>query len=224
MPVKITAKVHDGSDKLYCYRCLEPIKDGERYLSWTVNDYEYVQCSYHRSPTKVYIGLSVLQAFGYTEQPLGSRMWRINRVNGRGTVLNPATPSYLNLEQVLSLYETPERSLVETLIEENFHINQYMKLQAEEEIRESTVTEDAQGIRRGARVLGKGRSCSNCGVSEAEMVAKNPRYTLCRGVCVVCYRKMFRGKKTENAEGSGQESGLDKLQAPATGLAGPAEA
>jgi hypothetical protein len=33
------------------------------------------------------------------------------------------------------------------------------------------------------------RVCAACGTTEAEFLAKNPRYSLCQGVDVLCYRK-----------------------------------
>jgi hypothetical protein len=33
------------------------------------------------------------------------------------------------------------------------------------------------------------RVCASCGTTEAEFLAKNPRYSLCQGVDVLCYRK-----------------------------------
>ncbi len=36
------------------------------------------------------------------------------------------------------------------------------------------------------------RVCAACGTTEAEFLAKNPRYSLCQGVDVLCYRKGHR--------------------------------
>lgn len=36
------------------------------------------------------------------------------------------------------------------------------------------------------------RICSNCGISEAETLKKNPRYSFCKGMCVHCYNKVAR--------------------------------
>lgn len=33
------------------------------------------------------------------------------------------------------------------------------------------------------------RVCASCGTTEADFLAKNPRYSLCQGVDVLCYRK-----------------------------------
>lgn len=33
------------------------------------------------------------------------------------------------------------------------------------------------------------RVCASCGITEADFLAKNPRYSLCQGVDVLCYRK-----------------------------------
>ena len=36
------------------------------------------------------------------------------------------------------------------------------------------------------------RICRNCGVKESETLAKNPRYSFCKGLCVNCYGKLER--------------------------------
>lgn len=36
------------------------------------------------------------------------------------------------------------------------------------------------------------RICRNCGVQESETLAKNPRYSFCKGLCVNCYGKLER--------------------------------
>jgi hypothetical protein len=36
------------------------------------------------------------------------------------------------------------------------------------------------------------RICAACGTTEAEFLAKNPRYSLCQGVDVLCYRRGHR--------------------------------
>lgn len=36
------------------------------------------------------------------------------------------------------------------------------------------------------------RICKNCGIKEAETLAKNPRYSFCKGLCVNCYGKIER--------------------------------
>lgn len=59
------------------------------------------------------------------------------------------------------------------------------------------VTTNARGVipdQFGNNVKGS-RVCSNCGILESEMLAKNPRYSLCKGVCVNCYGKLFRKNK-----------------------------
>lgn len=33
------------------------------------------------------------------------------------------------------------------------------------------------------------RTCNQCGVLEAETLAKNPKYSFCKGICVFCYNK-----------------------------------
>lgn len=47
------------------------------------------------------------------------------------------------------------------------------------------------------------RVCAACGTTEAEFLAKNPRYSLCQGVDVLCYRKGDRviyGQTMEQVE------------------------
>lgn len=36
------------------------------------------------------------------------------------------------------------------------------------------------------------RICRNCGIKESETLAKNPRYSFCKGLCVNCYGKLER--------------------------------
>lgn len=36
------------------------------------------------------------------------------------------------------------------------------------------------------------RICKNCGIKESETLAKNPRYSFCKGLCVNCYGKLER--------------------------------
>lgn len=199
MPVIVKLDICDTSvEKLRCFRCQEDVRHGERHHHWGIKyDKEFVQCSFHRTPTKLLVGLTVLYAYGY-QDTWGvhlngeTKLAKINKVNLRGKVLNPATPSYLTLSQIFELYENPSEELVTKLIDENVHVNRFLEKQAEEELRVKEVVSGEDGIRRGARVLGLDRHCDKCGISEAEMVEKNPKYTLCRGVCVVCYRKLFR--------------------------------
>lgn len=40
------------------------------------------------------------------------------------------------------------------------------------------------------------RICKECGISEAETLKKNARYSFCKGMCVNCYNKVARGKST----------------------------
>ncbi len=187
-----------AEEKLICFRCHEDIRHGERHHYWGIKvEKEFVQCSFHRAPTKLLVGLTVLYAFGYQDTHGVSlrgetKLVRINRVNRREKILNPATPSWLRLDQIFELYEDPTEANVTRLIDENMHVNKGMPKKAEEELRTKEVVAGEDGIRRGARVLSLGRSCAECGVTEEEMVAKNPKYTLCRGVCVVCYRRIYR--------------------------------
>ncbi len=39
------------------------------------------------------------------------------------------------------------------------------------------------------------RICSGCGIKESETLAKNPRYSFCKGKCVNCYGKTERKTK-----------------------------
>lgn len=187
----------DEDDLMVCFLCSEKLRHGERYIHWGIQfEKEFVQCSFHRAPTKTQIGISVLESYGFANtfhiNENGSKLYKINKSNRRGKILNPASPSWLSVGDLISLYENPSGELVTKLIDENLHENKYWKDKAEEELKAKEATAGKDGIRRGVRVLGLERSCSECGVTEAEMVAKNPRYTLCRGVCVVCYRKMYR--------------------------------
>jgi hypothetical protein len=73
------------------------------------------------------------------------------------------------------------------------------------------------------------RHCSNCGVSEKEMLEKNPRYSLCKGVCVKCYSKLFRkaAKKPEDLtveEIKAKIAHFEKLLAEKSGAQGLSEA
>lgn len=43
------------------------------------------------------------------------------------------------------------------------------------------------------------RICSGCGIKESETLAKNPRYSFCKGKCVNCYGKTER-KTTKASE------------------------
>jgi len=199
MPVTVKLDICDKSvEKLRCFRCQEDIMHGERHHHWGIRyDKEFVQCSFHRAPTKLLVGLTVLYSYGYKDTwgvhlNGETKIAKINKVDIRDRVLNPATPSFLTVAQIFELYENPSEELVNRLIEENLHVNKGMKEKAEEELRVKEVVVGDDGIRRGVRVLGLGRHCSECSVSEAEMVAKNPKYTLCRGVCVVCYRRLYR--------------------------------
>lgn len=183
----------------FCYRCHEELSNGERHIHWGIQfEKEFVQCSFHRSPTKVQVGITVLYSYGFVDTFQFTQgeiqYYKINKSNRRGKILNPATPSYITAEQMLELYENPTAELVTKLVEENLKANRYWKDKAEEELKTKEIVPGDDGIRRGIRVLSLDRICSNCGVPEAEMVAKNPRYTLCRGVCVVCYRQMYRKK------------------------------
>ncbi len=200
MPVSVKLSIYnkDEEDALICFRCQEKIDHGERHYHWGIqSEKEFVQCSFHRAPTKKLVGLTVLYSFGYIETSVGAASFRINQVDRRGNILNPASPSYLLLDQIFMLYEDPSRDLVSRLISENLNKNKYWLSKAEEELKIKEVDQGSDGIRRGARVLSLDRHCNECGVSESEMVAKNPKYTLCRGVCVVCYRKLYR-KKASN--------------------------
>jgi hypothetical protein len=195
MPVKVSTDIFDSDNESLppCFRCQEKIKHGERHFHWGVQfDKEFVQCSFHRAPTKKLVGLTVLYSFGFQDTFETNQFIRISRVNRRGKILNPASPSYLTLSHIFELYENPSKELANKLVDENTQENHYWAEKAKEEIRTKEVTQGNDGIRRGARVLGLERYCSECGVSEAEMVSRNPKYTLCRGVCVVCYRKLFR--------------------------------
>jgi hypothetical protein len=199
MPVTVRQALFDKDTEgqSFCYLCEQKLNQGERHLFWGIHsDKQFVLCSFHRAPTKIKIGLTVLYSFGYTETQVlpQTQLYKISKVDKRGKILNPATPSWLNVDQLIALYENPSSELVSKLIDENLHENRYWKSKSEEELKTKEVTPGEDGIRRGIRVLGLERTCSECGVTEAEMVAKNPRYTLCRGVCVVCYRKMYRGK------------------------------
>lgn len=199
MPVIVSLAIYNASEDtgLICFRCQEKISHGERYHHWGIqSDKEFAQCSFHRAPTKKLVGLTVLYSYGFSDTWVSAGIVRINRVDRRGKILNPASASYLGLNQIFELYENPSKELVTKLIEDNVKPNPYWLNKAEEELQASQVIEGVDGIRRGARVLGLGRSCSECGVAESEMVAKNPKYTLCRGVCVVCYRKIYRKKVT----------------------------
>lgn len=207
MPVKVSLAKHDSDEEegRICYRCQEKLKHGERYYHWGIQfEKEYVQCSFHRAPTKKLVGLSVLHSYGFEDTWSLSNLFKINKTNRRGKILNPATPSYLTLDQIFQLYETPTKELVTELVENNLHKNRYWAEKAEEEVRTKEITQGDDGIRRGARVLSLERNCSECGVSEAEMVAKNPKYTLCRGVCVVCYRKLYRKKVDQLVQDNSQ--------------------
>jgi hypothetical protein len=195
MPVSVKLEIFnkDVDDSLVCFRCQEKISHGERHYFWGIQyDKEFVQCSFHRAPTKKLVGLTVLRSYGYEDTWSTSSLFKINQVDGRGKILNPATPSFLMLDQIFELYENPSKDLVDKLITENLKKNRYWVNKAEEELKVKEVAQGDDGIRRGARVLGLDRHCTNCGVAESDMVAKNPKYTLCRGVCVVCYRKLYR--------------------------------
>lgn len=197
MPVTIKLSIYDKDeeDTLLCFRCQEKISHGERHYHWGIkSEKEFAQCSFHRAPTKKLVGLTVLYSYGYRDTWSTQSIFKINQINLRGKILNPFSPSFLMLDQIFELYENPSQELVERLITENRHKNPYWKEKAEEEIKVKEVEQGTDGIRRGARVLGLDRHCSNCGVAESEMVAKNPKYTLCRDVCVVCYRKLYRKK------------------------------
>lgn len=197
MPITVKLEIldTDKEDTPICFRCQEKVKHGERHYFWGVQfDKEYVQCSFHRAPTKKLVGLTVLYSYGY-QDTFETKDWiKINQINRRGKVLNPASPSYLTLAQVFELYENPSKELVNKLIDDTRHKNPYWMDKADEEVRAKEVKQGEDGIRRGARVLGLERNCNECGISEAEMVSRNPKYTLCRGVCVVCYRKLYRKK------------------------------
>jgi hypothetical protein len=204
MPVTVKMGMFnlDEDDTLICFRCSEKLRHGERYCHWGIQfEKEFVQCSFHRTPTKKLVGLTVLYSYGFRDTWSGSELIKINKVDRRDKILNPATPSWLRIEQTFELYETPTQENVEKLISENLHENRYWKNKAEEELKSKDVAAGNDGIRRGARVLSLDRNCSNCGVSEGEMVKKNPRYTLCRGLCVVCYRQLIRKPKLQTNKG-----------------------
>ena len=196
-PVTVTLAIHntDTEDSLICFKCQERLKHGERYHHWGIQfEKEFVQCSFHRVPTKKLIGLTVLYSFGFEDTWSTSTTFRISRVNRRGKILNPATPSYFSLAHLFELYETPTKQNVARLIDAHCIANPLWPTKAEAEFLTKEINKGEDGIRRGVRVLTLERSCTNCGVSEAVTVAKNPKYTLCRGVCVVCYRKLYRKK------------------------------
>lgn len=205
MPVTVKVDLcNSDEESLICFRCQEKVHNGERHFHWGIQfEKEFVQCSFHRAPTKKLVGLTVFQSYGYVDTFSIEAWTKINKVNRRGKVLNPASASYLTLEQIFEVYENPSKELVDKLVNENMHVNTYWTDKALEELKAKEVTIGKDGIARGARVLGLERNCSECGISEAEMVAKNPRYTLCRGVCVVCYRKLYR-KKEPTRENSHQ--------------------
>lgn len=201
MPVTLKMDLFNKGEEetRFCWVCHEEIQNGERHIYWGIQfEKEFVQCSFHRQPTKVQVGLSVLHSYGFVDtfqiNHEGTQFYKINKTNRRGKILNPATPSFLTAEHMLELYENPAAELVVKFVEENLKPNRYWKGKVEEELKSKEVETGKDGIRRGARVLSLERNCNECGVSEAEMVAKNPKYTLCRGVCVVCYRKMYRKK------------------------------
>lgn len=56
------------------------------------------------------------------------------------------------------------------------------------------------------------RICRNCGIKESETLAKNPRYSFCKGLCVNCYGKLER-KTTKPSELS-----VEQLEAKITSL------
>lgn len=201
MPVTLKMDLFNKGEEetRFCWKCHEELQNGERHIYWGIQfEKEFVQCSFHRQPTKVEVGLSVLISYGFIDTFKFVQgeitYYKINKTNRRGKILNPATPSYISAEQMLELYENPSAELVVKLVEENLKPNKYWKDKAEEELKSKEVETGKDGIRRGARVLSLERNCKECGVSEAEMVAKNPKYTLCRGVCVVCYRRLYRKK------------------------------
>lgn len=201
MPVTLKMDLFNKGEEetRFCWRCHEELQDRERHVYWGIQfEKEFVQCSFHRQPTKVQVGLSVLYSYGFVDtfqiNHEGIQFYKINKTNRREKILNPATPSFLTAEHMLELYENPSAELVVKFIEENLKPNRYWKGKVEEELKSKEVETGKDGIRRGARVLSLERNCNECGVSEAEMVAKNPKYTLCRGVCVVCYRRMYRKK------------------------------
>jgi hypothetical protein len=201
MPVTLKIAIFNKGEEetRFCWLCHEELSNGERHVYWGIQfEKEFVQCSFHRTPTMVQVGLSVLYSYGFVDtfrMKQGEiQYFKINKTNRREKILNPATPSFITAEQMLELYESPTSELVTKLINENLHPNKYWKDKAEDELKTKEVSAGDDGIRRGARVLSLDRNCSECNVSEAEMVAKNPRYTLCRGVCVVCYRRLYRKK------------------------------
>src|SRR5262245_49478739 len=119
----------DESDGLICYLCQEKVQYRERYIHWGVQfEREFVQCGFHRAPTKIRVGLTVLNSYGFADTfsltKDGELHYKINKME-RGTILNPATPSWLSTTQVISLYENPSIELVTKLIDENLHSNAY---------------------------------------------------------------------------------------------------
>lgn len=208
MPVIVKMEIfnQDVEISMTCFRCSEKLKHGERYYHWGIQfEKEFIQCSFHMVPTKKLVGLTVLYSYGYSNTWSSSELIKINKVNKRDKILNPATPSFLTLTEIFELYENPFLATVEKVITENIHENRLWKSKAEEELKSKDIDTGKDGIRRGIRVLGLERNCSNCGVSEAEMVRKNPKYTLCRGVCVVCYRKIYRKYSNKPKPTKGEE-------------------
>lgn len=196
LPITIKAGEAQYGDHMVCVRCLEKIKPEENYIHWSVtpdSDHEFIWCWRHNNPTKLQVAMSVFEAFGYDVQAVGNKTYKVHRINLRQQVTNPASPSFISLSDLMSFYEEPLQSRLLQLIKEKRVPNKYMMEQAKAEIAEEDL-DSSDGIRRGARVLGKDRHCSECGISEKETIAQNPKYTLCRRVCVKCYRKLFRGK------------------------------
>jgi hypothetical protein len=71
------------------------------------------------------------------------------------------------------------------------------------------VTSNTRGVipdQFGNNVKGE-RYCKECGVKESVMLEKNPRYSLCKGLCVNCYGK--QRKKTTKPE----DMTVDQIQA-----------
>lgn len=200
MPIQLAAKIRQESDeKLRCTYCNSEIRGEERYVYWTIrgdDPTEYIRCSWHTDPTNLDVALSVLDAYGYGGWKVGNLV-RVNRVRYE-KILNPATPSFFTMEDMMRLIQEPLLSVIKELVKLRCVPNPYMKAEADLELQEEALI-GVEG--RKYHVLKKDRKCENCGVSEAETIKQNPKYTFCRGVCPYCYRRLFRKKVSKKGTG-----------------------
>lgn len=107
--------------------------------------------------------------------------------------IEAATAEFLTPEEIL--VETPE---VEAIPTNNFaeaaEILEALGVEPVAPITPSVPVLPSRGVLPdafGNNIKGQ-RICSVCGISEAETLAKNPRYSFCKGKCVHCYGKTER--------------------------------